>query len=375
VKRSVCSVALEQAIGGTSMKASLRWLSAVAFCAVSVSVAACAATRDASEWPTASDGSGGASTGQGEGGADLTGEGGSTSSGLDPAGVGCPEVAQEIIILDFRSGWWSGGGGGQFYDVALSTLAETCGSVSVEYHHFEVALRVKCLFGPSIASGCQEINEPAPSTPDGLIALFEKPNWNDYTQIWVLSGSEFDATDVALTGQVFEHFLGQTKGSCIPVLIGAGDGFVTHGNAVTSGLGIGQVFSTEFVQPGFFSVAFDAAVNVDSRMYAGSNLASHVLFQGVDSIADTVSNSAQFTHGDSIAEGSPSYQVIAHDSNGRPAIAIGAIELPDDGDRPFIIDAGFQRYYGMQAADGTRTLLQNMAKYLGNVGCKADIPK
>jgi hypothetical protein len=29
----------------------------------------------------------------------------------------------------------------------------------------------------------------------------------------------------------------------------------------------------------------------------------------------------------------------------------------------------------MSDGDGTRTLLQNMVKYLGNVGCKADGPK
>src|SRR5262249_36814354 len=168
-----------------------------------------------------------------------------------------------------------------------------------------------------------------------------------------------DTTDVGLTGALFDHFLAETQGSCIPVLIGAGDGFITHGNAVAKELGIGEVLSTDFAMPGFFSVAQDPTVNVDDRMSAGKELSNHLLFKGVDSIADGVSNGFQSTHGDSIAEGPPSYQVIAHDTSGRPAIAVGSVTLQSGEERPFIIDAGFQRYYGM-TGDGTQTLLQNM---------------
>src|SRR5262249_21006965 len=153
-------------------------------------------------------------------------------------------------ILDFRSGWWSGGGGGEFHTVALQDVVQTCADISVEYHHFEVSFRVKCLYGSSAPPSCQELTEASPTTPDAITALFEKPTWDDSTEIWILSGSELDATDVGLTGELFDHFLGQTKGSCIPVLIGAGDGFITHGNAVATELGIGNVLSTEFAQPG-----------------------------------------------------------------------------------------------------------------------------
>jgi len=341
---------------------------------------ACAAAGPSGE-STDDPGSGGDGDASGDGGSlgvgvgGFHGNGGSSSSGPNPADVSCPKVAQEILILDFRSGWWSGGGGGMFREIALQDMVQTCSDISVEYHHFEISVRVKCLFASSGGPGCQELDEPPPSTSDGILALFEKPKWDDYTQIWILSGSELDATDVTLTGELMDHFLAETKGSCIPVLIGAGDGFITHGNAVATELGIGNVFSTEFVQPGFFSVALDPAVTIGAWMNPGTELADHVLFEGVDSIADTVSNSMQATHGDSVAEGNTAYQVIAHDSSGRPAIAVGAIDLPGDGDRPFIIDAGFQRYYGITASEGTRTLLENMVKYLGNTGCKAEIPK
>jgi hypothetical protein len=87
-----------------------------------------------------------------------------------------------------------------------------------------------------------------------------------------------------------------------------------------------------------------------------------------------VSNSFQATHGDSLAQSS-AYTIIAHDSGGRPAIAVGETDLPGNGTRPFVLDAGFQRYYAVGSGDGTSTLLGNLLMYLGNVGCHADPPR
>lgn len=350
-------------------------LGIVALTALGAGAAACSAANEGAPETDESGGGGGdTSTDVGMGGVDGAG-GSTTSTSTDLAKLVCPEVPQQILVLDFRSGWWSGGGGGTFHDLALQAVVQACPNVWVEYHHFEVSIRVKCVESTQGGPGCQELYEELPATAEAVQALFEKPSWDDYTQVWILSGSELDATDVTLTGVLFDHFLAQTQGSCIPVLVGAGDGFITHGNAVTSELGIGEVLSTELASPGFFSVQLDPNVAVGTRMYAGSELSGHALFQDVDSIADAVSNAQQSTHGDSVQDGNPAYQVVAHDSAGRPAIAVGAIDLPGDGDRPFVIDAGFQRYYGMQPAEGTYTLLQNLVKYLGNVGCKAEIPK
>jgi hypothetical protein len=370
------------------MRATLLLLTGIGVMALASGPIACAATGAPNEFDEGEGGDGGESDTGGDatnnsgnggaGGADVditSGAGGSTSSGPLPTELVCPVVAQEILILDFRSGWWSGGGGGNYGPIPLQAMANVCDSITVEYHHFEVSFRVKCQYSTSGGPGCQEIQEEPPATTSEILALFGKPNWDDYTQVWILSGSELDATDVSLTGALFDHFLGQTKGSCIPVLIGAGDGFITHGNAVASELGLGQVFSTEFVQPGFFSVALDPNITVNSRMYAGAELKPHLLFQDVDSIADTVSTFMQSTHGETIADQPGTYDIIAHDSSGRAAIAVGDIDLPGGDYRPFILDAGFQRYYSLGATEGTQKLLENFVKYLGSVGCKADPPK
>jgi hypothetical protein len=177
-----------------------------------------------------------------------------------------------------------------------------------------------------------------------------------------------------MTGTLFDHFLGQTSGSCVPVLIGAGDGFIDHGNSVTAELGLGDAFATELPSPGFFSVALSSLPNyvtIDTRMQVSDN---HLLFSDVTSVVDTVSNDFQSAHGDSIASAA-NYQVLATDGAGRPSIAVGDIVLPGGDYRPFVIDAGFQRYYAVGYDSDTRTLLQNMVLYLGLVGCKADPPK
>jgi len=104
-------------------------------------------------------------------------------------------------------------------------------------------------------------------------------------------------------------------------------------------------------------------------MYAGQELTAHAVFENVGSVADRISSLGELTHGDSIASG-PSVQIIAHDTDGRPAVAVGYVTLPT-GDRPFLIDAGFQRFYAVKTGEDTQIYLANLVRYLGSVGCKA----
>ncbi|MEZ4444492.1 MAG: hypothetical protein R3B72_35790 [Polyangiaceae bacterium] len=339
---------------------------------------ACAAVSADPQQDGDDDGAAGAPGGTGgstgEGGGLLEGVGGGSVIVPPVTELSCPEVAQEILVLDFRSGWWSGGGGGNFADSILRTMSEVC-TTKVEYHHFEIDFRVKCSYAGGAGSCTTTQDAIASATLNQILTWFDEASWDEYTQVWILSGSEQDATDVAVSGALFDHFLSETNGSCVPALIGGGDGFITHGNAVTAELGLGEVFHMELPAPSFFSVMAEAPpywVTVNGSTTA---LEDHVLFTDVTSLVDVVGNSfGQVTHGDSLVS-SDRYQVIAHDSAGRPTIAVGAIDLPGDGDRPFILDAGLQRFYGIGQDASTTHYLQNLVQYLGLVGCKADIPE
>ena len=287
-----------------------------------------------------------------------------------PTAIGCSTRAQEILIVDFRSGWWAGGGGGGFSGIALGAVVAACPSTKVDYHHFETGLHTKCVYQTTGGGSCQNLT-PAVTVAD-IRASFEHQAVGDYTQIWVLSGSDQDQTDIPVGDQLFQGVLGDTTGACIPMLIAAGDGFITHANTVTTDLGMGGVFTMKTNPPSFFSVNLMPAAAASTL--PASSFKSHVLFTGVPSIVDRVSAFVQQAHGDSLAATAPApaiYDVIAHDDSGNPTIAVGAFKHASDGYRPFILDAGWQRMYTLGQDPGTGQYLKNIVMYLSLVGCKA----
>jgi hypothetical protein len=253
----------------------------------------------------------------------------------------------------------------------LVPLAGLASDITIEYNHFTVGQDIKCVYGSTSPGGtCGTATMSSAPTPAEVVARFDLQRWDDYTQVWILSGSEKDMTDITVSGDLFGHFVSEAGNSCIPVYIGAGDGFIDHGNAMAQALGIGPILSTGFASPGFFIGS--STVTVDSQMVAGTQLDGDPLFSGVQVIADGVGNGLQHTHGDSLVA-NPMVQVIAHDSMGNPAIGIGSLPLPNGQVRPFVIDAGMQRYYGVNVRPDTLTLLQNIEKKLAAVGCRAII--
>ena len=277
---------------------------------------------------------------------------------------------QNILMLDFRSGWWAGSAG-NFHETVLAPLRDSGNSINIEFHHFTVGNDVKCLYAPNMPSSCQTLTMSSSPTPSEVVAQFEMQDWNDYTQVWILSGSDKDQSDIVVTGDLFAHFIGQAGSSCIPVFIGAGDGFITHANAMAQALTMGTIMSTSFASPGFFFGTSN--VTVDSKMMAGMQLTSHELFNNVQVVADGVGNGLQHTHGDALVA-NPLVQVIATDSTNVPVIGIGSLALPGSiNTRPFILDAGMQRYYGSTVLPDTLQLLKNIRHYLATHGCNAVI--
>jgi hypothetical protein len=287
-----------------------------------------------------------------------------------PTQLGCASRAQDILILDFRSGWWAGGGGGAYSGIVLPAVVAACPKTAVDYHHFETSTHVKCVYNEGTGGSCQ--NLAAAVTVADIRSSFVHAAVNDYTQIWVLSGSDQDPSDIPVGDALFQAILGDTTGACIPMLVGAGDGFMTHARTIAQDLGMGaNVFTEETTPPSFFSVAMGAAQATST--ISGSSLSSHVLFKDAPSLVDTVGSFFGAAHGDSLAASVPAptiYDVIAHDSSGKPTIAVGAAKLANDGYRPFIFDAGWQRMYVLGDA-GTAQYLKNIVMYMGLVGCKA----
>jgi hypothetical protein len=303
------------------------------------------------------------------GGDDTVGGGGGGGGG----GSGHPPPdGQYILMLDFRSGWWAGSAG-DFHKTVLDPLRNASNDITIEFHHFTVGSDVKCVYPRNQPSNftCNNLTMSASPTPDEVLAEFDRQRWDDYTQVWILSGSHLDQSDIVVNGDLFQSFVQQAGASCIPVYIGAGDGFIDHGNAIAQALGIGTILSTQLASPGFFFGTPNPTI--DSWMNAGVELTSHELFNGVTKIADGVANPfLQKTHGDALVP-NPLVTVLAHDSLMQPSIGIGSLGLADGTERPFIIDAGNQRYYGVLPAPDTMTLLQNIRRYLATHGCRAVI--
>lgn len=287
---------------------------------------------------------------------------------VPPTTLGCPARAQDLLVLDFRSGWWAGGGGGDYTATVLPLIAGACPQTSVEYHHFEILTHVKCIYTEKSGGGCQSLRPL--SSPEDIRASFQHGTTGDYTQIWILSGSDQDSSDIPSGDALFKSIMADTNGACIPMLVAAGDGFMTHANSIAQDLGIGPVFTQMTNPPSFFSKTKTATEARSS--ISGSSMKSHVLFKDVSSIVDQVGSLSRSAHGDALASSAPAptiYDVIAHDGSGKPTIAVGAAKEASGSYRPFIFDAGWQRTYVLDK--GTAQYLKNLVMYMGLVGCKA----
>jgi len=296
---------------------------------------------------------------------DPVGGGSGSDTGNDPGG-GEDLRTPTVLILDFRSGWWAGSAG-EFHKTVLAPLRDDS-DMTFEYHHFTVGNDVKCVYAQQVAERCEMVTMSSAPTIAEVVGRFDQKSWNDYFQVWILSGSEKDMSDVRVDGDLFANFVQQAGDSCTPIFIGAGDGFIDHGNALAGALGIGRIMETQLANPGFFFGM--STVTVETQM-TGAQLGTHEIFKDVTVVADGVANSfLQHARGDALRAENPNLQILAHDSTGRPVIAAAEQILSDGATRPMIIDAGMQRYYASGTQPETLQLLLNIRRYLSSVGCR-----
>lgn len=145
------------------------------------------------------------------------------------SGGGCPATKQSLLVLDFRCGWWSAAGGAFFSDAAFEALQGKCkASVDVSYHHY-------------VGSG--DTTVPGQARPPS--------DWSTFDQIWVLSGSSDDGSDLPVDSSEFKAIVAKLQASQAALFVGAGDGFISHGSAVSKALALGTNFAAS-QNAGFF---------------------------------------------------------------------------------------------------------------------------
>jgi hypothetical protein len=289
---------------------------------------------------------------------------------LDPAA--CVAKPQRLLIIDMKSGWWSGDGG-EFHNVLLPRIVKDCGQIEIEYYFLQY-------LNPALSDG-----PPIPGVPLGVVGFVsfypEKPGitngnfmveanfpsrpWNDYQQVWLLSGGDHDPTDVPTTDPFFANLLTRfrtpSSSSTPGIFLGAGIGHHDHANHVLRTLELPELFQshvTDLVTPR----PGDAAdVAVFSRARVGSELTTHAVFEGVASVADRIDISGDECDTDFMPVANNPFQIVGRNRLSEPSIAVRETEA-----RRWVLDAGVTRYYSLldPAERDTYRFLQNTIRWL-----------
>ena len=294
---------------------------------------------------------------------------------FDPAA--CVARPQHLLILDMKSGWWSGDGG-EFHNLLLPRIVKDCPNVDIEYYflqHLEDGVAAPLPPGlPALQDGIMGLQSFYPLKPgtgnDGLFnpAAFPSRPWSEYSQIWLLSGSNLDPTDVPTSHSFFAGIVQRasttaaTGGQPAPsFFIGSGIGNRDHGNRLLASLQMPELFQSHLAENDTPSVGDGSIVETRSRARLGAELTAHALFEGVETIADTVSISALDYDTDFLPGANNPFQLVARNTKGEPSIGVRETDA-----RRFVIDAGLQRFYSLFRPDeaGTYRYLQNIIKWL-----------
>ncbi|MEJ7734811.1 MAG: hypothetical protein WKG00_37180 [Polyangiaceae bacterium] len=378
-----------------------RVLALLALVAV-VAMASCSATSEGTGFDNDSTSSGqtpagvGGSGNAGDGGAPISlggsGTGGDTTDDGTltlPTALKCAENDQSLLIIDLRSGWWSGDGG-DYHTAVLPHLADArdpvtnapCNNISIEYHYFISGYTNDCTFTPGAGLQCMTGPLPESLTLDQFIAYFHKP-FDQFTQVWILSGSQLDGADLNITATFFVDFVDLLADHCMPMLLAADDCFIDHGNIISQAMGMGSVFQHKQPYcPQFVGVSASEAptITAATTMEAGTHLSDHLLFTNVSSIADGVTSSSYpmgNPTGDSLLAAEGVTTLATSTSNeaqiGEAFVTLAGEKYP----RPVLLDAGWDRSWTALGHPGTGAYMQNLVLYMGLIGCIAEeyVPK
>ena len=291
------------------------------------------------------------------GGATPPTSGGVPLSSLDTNGnlKDCPPTNLRVLVLDFKSGWWSGDGG-DFVDRIISNgIIAKCGStVTMEYHHLII---------PDFG-GISNHQLIAPGSPhlvtgnSNFQSAFADPSFASYQEIWLLSGSSADPEDIPIAHPFFQQVLANIKSSTANLFIGVGYGSISHGSALAGSLSLGADFSTLAPEGDILDPM--AGVQLISSISSPALVTSNILLKDITSLADQVKVGHDTAGGDAIVD-KGGIDIIAKDNRQQPTLAV------TKSGRRAVLDADMPRYYAswsMNQSNDTMRLLQNILVYL-----------
>ncbi len=292
---------------------------------------------------------------------------------FDPAA--CVAKPQRLLIIDMKSGWWSGDGG-DFHDLLLPRIVKDCKQVEIEYYflqYLDPAMSPGPLV-PGVPLGVVGFLSFYPEKPGvangGLMveANFPSRPWNDYQQVWLLSGGDHDPSDVPTGNAFFLNLLTKfrtpaaaTSPSLPSIFLGAGLGHHDHANLVFRTLELPELFQshvTELLTP---RPGDGSQVEVFSRARVGDSLTTHAVFEGLASIADRIDIAGTECETDFLPVANHPFQIVGRNRLNEPSIAVRETET-----RRWVVDAGVTRYYSLldPTERDTYRFLQNTIKWL-----------
>lgn len=165
----------------------------------------------------------------------------SSSTTEAPTPEGCPKVPQDILIIDLASGWMSGLGGTIFKELLPNLIAPCLGSVTIEYHHILAEGEVVKAIFPRDSEKPFIDNEEIINRD--FNNMFEKSDWNEYNQIWMLSGANGEGGDFVVSDPNFQKFISKISQSKANLFLGGGDWYyIDHVNELAKKIGLGAIF-------------------------------------------------------------------------------------------------------------------------------------
>ena len=285
----------------------------------------------------------------------------------------CVAKPQRLLIIDMKSGWWSGDGG-DFHKLLLPRIVRDCVQVEIEYYFLQfidAALAPPIPGLPIGAMGFVSFFPEKPGVSNETLMVpesFPSRPWNDYQQVWLLSGGDHDPSDWPTSHPLFQNLLTKFRtpaaalGQPVPSLFLAGGiGHHDHANHVLRALDLPEVFQshvTDLVTP---RVNDGSQVQVLSRARAGDGLTTHAIFEGVASLADRIEVGGFDCDTDFLPVANNPFQIVGRNRLGEPSIALRETDT-----RRWVLDAGMTRYYSLFDPNerDTYRFLQNTIKWL-----------